>query len=99
MKLTFGGKDFELKDLTLNDWIKAEDLGLKLSKLSKLKDDPEALSMKDIRTFVFIVLSRADATITDIWVGDNLSLDNMQEVMSAVGNFITPKTETAPTSS
>jgi hypothetical protein len=99
MKLTFGNKEFELKDLTLNDWIGAEEMGLKLGNLSKLAQDPNALSLKDIRTLVYTVIHCADNTISPEWVGENLSLSNMKEVMEVVGNFITNNNQEIPTDS
>ena len=45
MRLTLGGKEFELKSLTLNDWIKAEDLGLDIKRLQN-----QEIKLKDVRT-------------------------------------------------
>jgi len=84
MRLTLGGKEFELKSLTLNDWIKAEDLGLDIKRLQN-----QEIKLKDVRTLTYIALVKCDNSITPEWVGDNLSIDNM-EVFKTITNFIRP---------
>lgn len=84
-RLEFGGKEFELKPLTLNDWIEAEDLGLDITRLQK-KD----VKIRDMRTLVYVALHKADPTVAIEWVGENLALDNM-EVFNKIVGFIMPK--------
>ena len=84
MRLTLGGKEFELKSLTLNDWIKAEDLGLDIKRLQN-----QEIKLKDVRTLTYIVLVKCDSSITPEWIGENLSIDNM-EVLKTITNFIRP---------
>lgn len=90
MRLTLGGKEFELKLLTLNDWIRAEDLGLDMERLRT----KEKIKLKDIRTLVYISLSKCDNSITPEWVGENISFDNM-EIFNQIVNFIKPVQSTA----
>lgn len=85
MRLTLGNKEFELKLLTLNDWIRAEDLGLDMERLRT----KEKIKLKDIRTLVYVSLSKCDNSITPEWVGENISLDNM-ETFNQIVNFIKP---------
>jgi len=89
MRLTLGGKEFELKSLTLNDWIKAEDLGLDIKRLQN-----QEIKLKDVRTLTYIVLVKCDSSITPEWIGENLSIDNM-EVFKEITNFIKPAQSTA----
>jgi hypothetical protein len=85
MRLELGGKEFELKPLTLNDWIIAEDMGLDMMKLQKGN-----VRLRDMRTLCYIVLHRVDPEITEEWIGDKLSLDDMT-LFNQIANFIMPK--------
>lgn len=90
MRLVLGGKEFELKPLTLNDWIEAEDLGLDMKRLQRAE-----AKFKDMRLLAFIAIKKVDPTITIDWVGEAITLDNM-EVLTQVSNFISPKAIPAP---
>lgn len=89
MRLSIGGKDFDLKPLTLNDWIKAEDMGLDVSRLQK-----QDVKFKDLRTLAFVAVNKVDADVTLEWVGENICLEDM-EVLVQLTNFIKPKAAAA----
>ena len=91
MELTLGGKVITLKNLTLNDWIKAEDLGLDMRRLPKAED----FKFSHIRTMVYVVLSAGDKTITLDWVGEQLNESNMNEVTKTVTDFFTRNSQSA----
>lgn len=90
MRLEFGGKVFDLKPLSLNDWIEAEDMGLEQKRLQ----DKENVRFRDLRTLAYIAIKKVDPVVTLEWVGENISLDNM-EVLNQLINFIGGKGSTA----
>ena len=95
-RLRVGNKDFDLKPLSLNDWIKAEELGLDMGRLQK----KEGVKLSDMRTIVFVALRRAapdDAEVTLDWVGENLNLTDTS-TFEVISNFIMPKAGGAETS-
>lgn len=85
MKLSLGGKNFELKPLNLNDWVKIEDSGINLDDAMKGK-----IKFKDLRTIAFVALHKVDNSIDENWVGENIALDDMG-VITKIINFISPK--------
>lgn len=86
MKIEIGGESIELQALTLNDWVKLEELGVDISKFNK----GIAPSMKDIRALMFIAISRvSDKTIE--WVGDHIDPMRDAELFKQVINFIAAK--------
>lgn len=87
MRLKFANKEYELKSLTLNDWIDAEENGLNLKRLQ----DPNNLNFKDIRLLVFIIVKKVDPETTLEYIGEHLNLDNMGSILEQVSNFIKPK--------
>ncbi len=92
MRLKFGGKEFDLKPLNLNDWIAAEDLGLDMQRMSK-----KEVKIRDMRTIVFVACKKAapeDVEVTEEWVGENLDFKNT-EVFKQVQNFIGSNTPSA----
>lgn len=90
MRLVLGGKEFDLKPLTLNDWIEAEDLGLDMRKLQR-----QETRLRDFLILAFVAVKKVDPTVTMQWVGEVISLDNM-EVLAEVANFINLKGTSAP---
>lgn len=85
MRFEIGGKEFELKPLTLNDWILAEDKGLDMTRLQTGK-----VTMRDLRTLCFIAIHRVDPEVTEEWIGENISLDD-SDLVNSIINFISPK--------
>lgn len=89
VKVTVGGKEFILKTLTLNDWVKLENLGVSLSRLQK-----NEVKFSDMRAMVTVALQAAspeDKSVTETWVGDNIGIED--PAVEAVINFITVKGE------
>lgn len=82
MRLEFGGKEFELKSLNLNDLVECEDKGIDFQLMRK----EQGISMRKVRTLLWIVLKKVDNTVTEEWVGTNMSLGTM-EVFKDVVNF------------
>lgn len=86
MRIELGGESFDLKSLSLNDWVKLEELGVDIAKFNK----GISPSMKDIRALMFIAISKvSDKTIE--WVGDNIDPMNDAELFKQVINFIAAK--------
>lgn len=95
-RLMVGGKEFNLKPLSLNNWIEAEELGLDMGRLKK----GNSVKLSDMRTIVYVALKRAapeDAEITLEWVGESLDLGDM-DAFKVITNFIMPKVDGAETS-
>jgi hypothetical protein len=96
MKLSFGGKDFELKTLCINDWIALEDKGIDLQELGqKDKNGQVKMNLKTVRSLVWLVLHRVDNTVTEEWVGENLdhTSPEFKAVMETVTSFLSPTQE------
>lgn len=85
-RLTLGGKEFELKTFNLNDWIELQEKGVDFNKYK----DGAVPPMKDLRTLVWVAVKKATPEITEEWIGEQLSTENMGEVVNAIVNFINP---------
>jgi hypothetical protein len=86
MKIELGGESFNLESLSLNDWVKLEDLGVDITKFNK----GISPSMKDIRALMFIAISKVSEKTIE-WVGDNIDPMNDAELFKQVINFIAAK--------
>ena len=85
--LEFGGKEFKLKPLDLNDLIDGEqEHGLDMAGISQGKN-----KLKDMRTMVYLVIKKANPEgaepIDMLWVGANIDLTD-KETLEGVVNFI-----------
>jgi len=85
MKVKVGEKEFLLKTLKLNDWVVAEEKGLDIGRLQR-----GDFKLKDLRVLCFIALHCVDPEITEEWVGDNITLEDMT-LTDKIVNFIMPK--------
>lgn len=93
-KITFGGKELILKNLNGNDWVDLEELlGSSIKVWSKTMAEDGGMSMRDIRSVLYIAIRRAsneDPQITLQWVGSNYNLE-MSDLVKKIINFLTPK--------
>ena len=92
--LEFGGKEFHLKPLDLNDMIDGEEEhDLDMTALSQGKS-----KLKDIRTLFYLVINKAnpegEEAIDLKWVGANIDLTD-KETLVGVINFIAPGEKSA----
>ena len=85
MRIEVGGKEFQLQELTLNDWVLGEDMGLEIERLQTGR-----VKLRDLRTLCFIALHRVDEKITEDWVGKNISFTD-GSITDSIVNFIMPK--------
>lgn len=87
MIIEFAGKDYKPKNFTLNDWIELEDNGFDVNKFKKGAEP----SFKDLRTLAWVVLKKADPSITKEFVGDNIDPIKDSEVFNSITAFISAK--------
>lgn len=85
MKITFAGKELELKSLTLNELVELEDRGIDLGKFKSGKITP---SFKELRDILYVVLHKADSSMTLEIVGENIDPFGNSELISEIVNFI-----------
>lgn len=91
MKLKLGGKEFELKSMTLNHVAELENKGIDLMTFNK--DGGFKMSyMKDI---VFGLIKGQDPIVTLEWVGEVIDLQNYAEVSKKITSFLAPKSTPA----
>lgn len=80
-KLTIGGKEYEIT-MDFNVLCEMEE------RYGSMDKAGEALSsgrMKDVRFILYAILSQSDESLTEKQVGHMLTMQNMQEVMNALG--------------
>lgn len=87
--LKFGGREFHLKPLDLNDMIEGEEEhGMDMSALDQGKN-----KLKDLRTMFYLVIKKAvpegEEPVDIKWVGANIDLTD-KKTLGAVANFIAP---------
>ena len=95
MRLKLGDREFDLKPLTLNDWIEGEDMGLDISRMGR-KD----VKLRDLRTIAYLAAKAAapeDESITPEWVGKQINLGD-KEVFEQLQNFISESSAPLPES-
>ncbi len=87
MKLKLGGKEFEVKEMTLNQVAELENMGVNLMSFSK----EGAFKMSFIRDIVYVLIKGQDAIVTLEWVGDQVTMANFGEVSAQITDFLAPK--------
>jgi len=92
--LEFGGKEFHLKPLDLNDMIDGEEEhGLNMTALAQGKS-----KLRDIRTLFYLVINKAnpegEEPIDLKWVGAHIDLTD-KDTLEGIINFIAPGGESA----
>ena len=65
---------------TLNSLVYAEDLGVDIQAMGK----NESVKLKDLRVLLFAGLMHEDKELTEVAVGDMITMDNMKNITSAM---------------
>jgi len=87
MKLELGGKEFDLKPITVNQLAQLEDMGLDIMTLG----EKGKFKIKHIRQLLWVIISKEDKSITEEWIGDNIDMQRLVGISKELTSFLSVK--------